>query len=196
MSKMVWREDMPELVLKLLRKKLIGKLRWFFQNSGRLVRVDSARTENIDPVEDVSCVLYLGSLKTKADEVQAQAEEILHTTDNLAQKFADGLQKHLDPHLSKAVTHRAPAWWRGPLVPHLQSRVKFPPLEFKTTEWRDSKVPVYSLMDLLGEEGLSELIKDSKYEGERCLIMKRGRHNVPVELLLMQLQAYLVNPGP
>lgn len=51
---------------------------------------------------------------------------------------------------------------------------------------------MYSLLDLLGEEKARELVggEKSQYKTETCVVVKRARHNVPVEVLLMQLQAY------
>lgn len=198
LSKLVWREDMPDLILSLLRKRTLDKLRWHFKHSGQLVPCDSPRPEDIADIEDVSCVLYFGSLKTRADEMQAQAEEIMHIVEHYSSVVSSTVKDHLDPHEAKHVTHRAPAWYRdSPLIaPRLQPRAIFPPLEFPTTEWKGSRVALYSLYDLLGEEKQKELVQDSRFQTERCLVIKRGRHNVPIELLLMQLQLFLALPAP
>ena len=195
-GKVVWREDLADLVLSLLRKKLFNSLKWHFKRNGRLVTCPSPRSTDIDGVDDVSCVICFGSLKTQADEIQMRAEELEQRTDQLAKHFAKRHRDRLDPHDSKEVTHHPPSWWRGPVVPLLQLRTRFPELEFKTSGWRNSRVAVYSLTDLLGEESVKDLALGSKFDGERCLVVKRGRHNVPVELLLMQLQSYLAKPGP
>lgn len=187
---------MPELILSLLRKKLLDKLKWYFRRKGHLVPCQSPRREDVEALEGVSCVIYFGTLKTRADELQTQTKQIANEVEDLAKGYAESLKARLDPHKAQHVTHHPPTWWKGPLVPHLQYRARFPLLEFKTTDWRGSKVAVYSLYDLLGEDGLGELLKGSNFENKRCVVIRRGRHNVPVELLFMQLQAFLAVPGP
>jgi hypothetical protein len=193
---LVWREDMAKLVLDLMRKRVKEKLAWWFGWRGRMVECASPRTEDLEGLEDVSCVLYLGSLRTRADKFQEQVAAIGAESEKWTSYFVHVFQKYADPHSAEGVTHRSPPWYVEPLVPRLKPRIRFPPLEFKTTVWRGRKVPVYSLLDLLGEEKLKELVEGSEYEGARCLVLKRGRQNVPLEMLLMQLQAYLAEPGP
>ncbi|KAF2870938.1 hypothetical protein BDV95DRAFT_628861 [Massariosphaeria phaeospora] len=195
-GKMVWREDMSDLILSLLQKNLLNKLRWHFRQPGRLLPCASPRPEDIDAIEELSCVLFFGSLKTGADAVHVQAQHIMREAESLTQEYSKILVKHLDPHRAKTTTHSAPFWYPGPLVPRLQPRLRFPPLELRTTDWKGRRVPVYSLLDLLGEDKLQELLQDSSLEGATCVGIRPGRHNVPVETLLLQLQAFLAVPGP
>ncbi|KAF2272466.1 uncharacterized protein EI97DRAFT_436957 [Westerdykella ornata] len=211
LSKIVWREDMVDFVLGLMRKRVLGALRWGFGRVGQYVPVASPRTVDLEGMMtqkgngngngngkgvDVSCVLVLGTLKTHAEDLQARCKRISDTLKELATSTAEILRPYLDPHRQKGVTHHPPWWYRGPLVPTLQPRLWIPPLEFKTTVCGGKKVPVYSLCDLLGEENLNELLADSKFKDDKCLVIPRGRHNVPVETLLMELQAFLASPGP
>jgi hypothetical protein len=196
LKKMVWREDMPDLVLDLMRKRVAKKLAWNFGFRGRLIPVASPRTEDIDDLEDVSCVLIFRSLQTRADGLQHQCAKLKVELDKWSNYFSESFAAKLDPHAAPGVTHTSPHWYQGPMVPRLQPRLQFPELEFHTTIWRGRKVAVYSLTDLLGEEKAQELIEGSKYAGERSVVVKRARHNVPVEILLMQLQAYMAQPGP
>ena len=55
---------------------------------------------------------------------------------------------------------------------------------------------MYSLVDLLGEERVRELVEGGPYEGETCLVVKRARHNVSIEMLLMELTSYRTEPAP
>jgi hypothetical protein len=196
LSKMVWREDMPNLVLNMMRKRLAKKLSWNFGFRGRLIPVASPRTEDIDKVDDVSCVLIVRSLRTRADDLQDRAEGIATELEKWSSYFGKSFIAKFDPHASPEVTHTSPHWYTEPLVPRLQPRLQFPELEFHSAIWRGGKVAVYSLTDLLGEEKAQEFITESKYADEKCVVLKRARHNVPVEILLMQLQAYIARPGP
>jgi len=195
-KKMVWREDMADLVLDTLRKKVANKLSWNFGLEGRLIPVASPRTEDIETVEDVSCVLIFRSLRTPADDIHARVDDITTELDKWSSYFGKSFAAQLDPHAAPGVTHTSPAWYSGPVVPRLQTRLQFPELYFPTTTWRGRKVAVYSLVDLLGEDKANALIAGSKYADEDCVVIKRVRHNVPVEILLIQLQAYLAKPGP
>ncbi|CAG5144629.1 uncharacterized protein ALTATR162_LOCUS1578 [Alternaria atra] len=196
LKKMVWREDMPDFVLEIMRKRLDSKLSWNFGFRGRLIPVASPRTEDIESVEDVSCVLIFRSLRTRADDLQKQVDQNMTELEKWSNYFTKSFEAKLDPHAAPGVTHSSPHWYTGPVVSRLQPRVQFPELEFHTTVWRGKKVAVYSLTDLLGEDKAQELIKGSQYVDERCVVMKAARHNVPVEILLMQLQAYIAQPGP
>lgn len=196
-GKTVWREDMPALILDLLRKRVVARLSWNFSFRGRLIPVASPSPADIEGVDDVSCVLLFDTLRTRADALQDRADAITAELEKQAAYFALNFSSYLDPHASPLVTHKAPGWYTAPLVPHMKPRLQFPELEFKTTMWRGRRVAVYSLHDLLGEEKARELVagERSMYKGQRCVVLKRGRHNVPVEILLMQLQSYIARPG-
>lgn len=187
---------MASLILNLLRDRLLSKLQWFFGFRGRLIPVRSPLREDIDGVEDVSSILYLDSLKTHADELQSQVEQLTIEGDKWSSYFSKQYSRLVDPHEAPGVTHSSPLWYVEAIVPRLAPRVRFPVLEFKTTTWRGRKVPVYSLLDMLGEEKLEKLVKGSKYEGDRCLVLKSRRHSVPVGMQLAQLQMYLVQSAP
>ncbi|KZM22588.1 uncharacterized protein EKO05_0009577 [Ascochyta rabiei] len=196
-AKTVWREDMPALLLDLLRNRLVDRLSWHFSFRGRLVPVTSPHANHTAPVDDVSTVLVFGSLRTRADDCQARLEAITAELEKWATYFGQNFGARFDPHAAPDVTHHPPGWYAQPLVPHMQPRLQFPELDFKTAIWRRRKVAVYSLTDLLGPDKAKELIEGpkSKYAGRTCVVMKRAKHNVPVEILLMQLQAYTTRPG-
>ncbi|KAF1929051.1 uncharacterized protein M421DRAFT_4866 [Didymella exigua CBS 183.55] len=199
-AKLVWREDMPALLLGLLRTRLHSALAWSFAFRGRLRAVASPHGGALEALDDVSCVLCFGSLRagSRGDVAQDRCDAITAELDKWALYFAQSFGPHLDPHAQAGVTHRPPSWYSAPLVPRLQPRIQFPELEYRTAEWRGRRVPVYSLVDLLGEDRAHELINGAKsqYASHQCVVMKRARHNVPVELLLMQLQTYVARPGP
>ncbi|QRD01170.1 hypothetical protein JI435_157860 [Parastagonospora nodorum SN15] len=196
MKKLVWREDLPDLILDLMQKQLIKKLSWNFGFRGRLAPVASPRTEDIESIDHVSCVLIFRSLRTRADDAQDLAEDTYDEMDKWSSYFAKSYVDKLDPHAPPKVTHTPPSWYGDPLVPRLQPRIRFPELEFHTTTWRGAKVAVYSLADLLGEDKTLQLIEGSQYTGAGCVVVKQARHNVPITILLMRLQAYIARPGP
>jgi hypothetical protein len=196
LKKMVWREDMPDLIFDLMQKQLIKKLSWNFGFRGRLTPVASPRTVDIEHVDDVSCVLIFRSLRTYADDIHDRANHLAAEMDKWSSYVAKHYADKLDPHADPGVTHRAPSWFLEPLVPRLQPRLRYPELEFYSTIWRGRKVALYSLTDMLGEETARQLIEESQYTGENCVVLKSARHNVPIEILLMRLQAYIARSGP
>ncbi len=185
---------MSDLILELMRKRLVEKLSWHFGTLGRLTPVASPRPQDIHKVEDVSCVLLFGSLRTRAEDVQDRLDLIKEEIDTQITSYLKEIAQKIDPHASPKVTHHSPSWYLEPLVPRLQPRLQFPELEFESTTWRTTKIPMYSLTDLLGEEKARALITGSKYEKNTCVVIKRAKHNVPVEILLMQLQSYIALP--
>jgi hypothetical protein len=193
---MVWREDLPEMILDLMQKQLINKLSWNFAFQGRLTPIASPGVRDIEDVDNISCVLMFGSLRTRANDMQFRANEMAAEMDKWSSYIAKSYADKLDPHASPIVTHSSPSWFIEPLVPRLQPRLRFPELEFSSAMWRGKKVALYSLTDLLGEDKTRALIEGSKYAGEKCVAVKRARHNVPIEILLMRLQAYVARPGP
>lgn len=206
LEKLVWREDMPDLILKLLRDRAVEKLSWYFKWRGRLALAKSPLPSHLEAIDNVSCVLFYGSLKTRAHELQQEAEEIVADIDKWVIYFRTNFGSYVDPHKSmasvsggKTAGYKTPSWYE-PLVPRLTSRALFPPLEYSTTIWRGRKVPLYSLTDMLGEEKALQLLEmrgdEEAIEKRGCWVMKCGRHNVSVELLLLQLNSYLATPGP
>lgn len=193
LAKMVWREDMPDLILALMQKKLSNKLRWHLKHSGQLVPCASPRSEDIEGIDDVSCIITFFSLKTIADKIQHKAKQTASRTDYLANGVVEAL-KDLDPDKSKQAT--SPLLWNGRLVPRFQPRALYPPLEFNTTQWRESTVAVYSLYDLLGEGKFKELLQGTKFEEVGCVALKTEKLNLTIEVLLAQMQAYVAVPGP
>lgn len=181
MAKLVWRKDMPELLLSMLKARVEDKLAWWFKWRGRLVPIASPSAADTVHVDDVACVLFHGSLRTAAHDTQDEANAIVAAAD----KWWDYVDKGLSGKKSNPQV----------MVPRLAPRALFPPLEYPTAAWRGRKVALYSLTDMLGSERAEALVNGTRYEGERCWVMKRGRQAVEVQMLLGQLQGYLAEPG-
>lgn len=190
---------MPELLLDMLRARVEDKLGWWFKWRGRLIPIASPSPSDTQEVDDVACVLLYGSLKTRADEVLSEANDMVAEADKWTSYFRGGFGKYFDAHVSPPAnmpkaTHHPPSWYE-PLVPQLLPRAQFPPLEFPTTKWRGRKVALYSLTDMLGADRAAALVEGTQYDEGRCWVMKRGRQAVGVQLLLGQLQSYLAESG-
>ncbi|OCK84899.1 hypothetical protein K432DRAFT_413678 [Lepidopterella palustris CBS 459.81] len=192
LKKVVWREDMPALILFQLQKYIFRKLRWYFvQIQPTIVRCRSASSEDINDIDNVSCILYLRSMKSEADDLRARSHALVDKVASITRKG----EKYLDPQAILHVRTQA-KWWGGPLYPRLQHNLRFPPLYFPTAEWRGHRVSVYSLYDLLGEERMRELVAGTQYENADCVVMKADRKTVSAQMALMRLQTYVADPAP
>jgi hypothetical protein len=188
-SKIVWREDMPALLLSMLRKQLVTSLRWFFgRRSNFLVPCKSTSPVDLDGIDDVSCILYLHTLTTEVDRLHAEMLKIVLTVEREADKIA---KRHRQTYSSSKKSSEPP-----PHVPRLKPSLRFPPLNFPTTRWRGQSVPVYSLFDLLGEDHMAELLKDTKFQDERWLVIRASRVTRAVQTRLLQLQVYCAKYEP
>ncbi|KAF2018502.1 hypothetical protein BU24DRAFT_421485 [Aaosphaeria arxii CBS 175.79] len=196
-GKITWREDMPDLVHSLLQKRLLRQLDKQFKHGGsRLVPCDTPHSESLNHLEEVSCILYFKSLKTHANDIHDRANNIIEACHDHARAYSIISQDYLDPHKATGAKHFAPIWWKGPVIPLLQPRIRFPPLDMPTTLWRGSRVPLYSLQDLLGEDGLRQLLVKSRFKDETCVVAKRSQYSTSMELSLLKLQAYTAIPRP
>ena len=196
LKKVVWREDMPTLLLTLLQQQALRKLRWHFTQPGRtLERCAGAHPAALDPLDDVACVLYLRTLRTRADELHAEAQKIVLEVEGKVGRLAKLMEKHQSPAI-QAMIRSPPHWWRGPLFPRLQPRLRFPPLAFQTAEYRGRRVAVYSLFDLLGEERVKELVAGTNFEDANCVVLKESRMIVSAQMALMKLEGYVAESGP
>ncbi|KAF2803706.1 uncharacterized protein BDZ99DRAFT_452746 [Mytilinidion resinicola] len=189
-KKLVWREDMPALLLSILRKQLVANLRWFFgKTSNHLVPCESQSPTDVDHIDDVSCILCLRTLTTGVDHLHTELTQIVLKAEQSADKIS---KRHRQTYDTSKTSSDPP-----PHVPRLKPSLRFPPLHFPTAVWRGRRVPVYSLIDLLGEEHLAELIKDTKFQDEKnVVVMRESRIAVSAQIKLMQLQAYLAKPMP
>ncbi|OCL01939.1 hypothetical protein AOQ84DRAFT_305745 [Glonium stellatum] len=196
LKSIVWREDMPDLIQTLLQQQVYRKLRWHFgQPGGKLERCASAHSADLDPLNDVACVLYLRTLRTRADELQAEVQKIVLEVEDMVDQLAKLQKKNYSPAI-EAMIRSPPHWWRGPLLPRLQTNLRFPPLAFHTAEYRGRRVAVYGLYDLLDEERVRELVTGTSFEGADCVVLKESRMIVPVQMALMQLEGYAAESGP
>ncbi|KAH7137986.1 hypothetical protein B0J11DRAFT_563038 [Dendryphion nanum] len=195
-AKLVWREDMADLIESLMQKNVAEQLKWHFKHSGsRMVGVGSLRAEEIKDIDDVSCILSLRNLKTTADTLQAQSTKIVSICDDYARQTRSLLSPILDPHKGNN-PFPPPQWYKAPVVPQLHPRLRYPPLEFSTAEWRGRRVAVYGLVELLGAERVKEVLAGTRFEGVDWVVVRGSRHHVSLEMMLLRLQMYLAVPGP
>jgi len=171
-----WRGDMPDFVRERMRMATAEAVRRAFSlgkdaAGAVVVHVPGGATE-IDGVEAVGCVVYLQALETQAvRRARERSWEVAKQVDGIVEKMdknraRDARQMNLVTQLFELKTPQ-PAEWIGN-----------PPLDFPTAVWRDRRVPVYSLPDLLGEELMEQSVRGTSFEqyseNDRggCLVIK------------------------
>ncbi|KAJ9647011.1 hypothetical protein H2199_001997 [Coniosporium tulheliwenetii] len=189
-SKTVWREDMADFVLGLLRNAAVKKLKWVFQHSNaRLVVPCSNGIVSVESHDNVACVLDLcGSTTMRQFEAaRARSEELAEKGDDLVEqvrKIRDWKRANLKEPMLGSELSVNPA-------PRLAPAVKHPPLQFETTPYRESEVPVYDLVGLLGKEHVVKLLAGTASVDAEFAVLKRSKQTVAAQTWLYKLQVYL-----
>ncbi|KAK4952855.1 hypothetical protein LTR28_006575 [Elasticomyces elasticus] len=125
-----------------MRNSVVAKLHWPFQHANSKLLLDvEDELDCIDKIDGVSCVLYLRPVAQPrivelANEISAM-ESRIHT---LASRVAETYQLEMQP----ALLH--------------------PPLYFPTVQYRGTEIPVYELVEMLGEENVGALVRGTKWE--------------------------------
>ena len=193
LRQLVWRSDMEDFVLGLLRKVVERKLRWILRRGGpgSIVRSDGG-VADAKEMQDVGCVIYTGSLSSlELSRVKLEVEDGFVKAEQLANGFWNLLKNaraKAKPREQEALNNWAKA---SRFPPHLNPRFVNPPLHFTTVTCGGRAVPVYSLVDMIGMDKTEELLKDTIFQDARCVVLKEGRITCGAQMWLLRLQAYL-----
>lgn len=76
-------------------------------------------------------------------------------------------------------------------LPSMTVTASRPIVRYPTAPYRDRIIPVYSLIDLLGEHKMGELLKDTAFEETRAFVVKEGNLTTNAQMALLRLQIYL-----
>lgn len=168
------REDLTEFVLDLLRQGAMKALFWLFRhpNTGIIVPCEggahAARKKS-----DVGCVLYTVPIyKPVLAKIAARIDREAQWRKVLTRHVKELADFSSMPTLNMAAAKPPAAW----------------PL---TTDAEGRAVPVYGLVNLLGEEKTNELLKDTQFKDTACLIMKDDERSLKAHMALLKLQNFL-----
>jgi len=194
-NSVVWREDMDELVLDLLRRTVQCKMSWLLRAAALapIVRCDGGAAEAASS-EDIGCVIYVRSWKSeelvqlerKVEDGFAVAERLV----KLARTEFAWLLEH--GKLSEEEKTRLDDWSKAVNFPaRINPSISNPPMIFTTVCLNGKSVPVYSLEDLMGGEETQKLLNGTPFEDANCMIMKDAPITGVAQMWLLKLQAYL-----
>ncbi|KAF2084519.1 hypothetical protein K490DRAFT_49040 [Saccharata proteae CBS 121410] len=187
-KRLVWREDMASLVGERLGAVVMRKLTWFLGRNGSR-KFTMPGIEDIEEVDGVAAVLFLRPLtspkvKELEDAVAKVAEDgafMMGAFDNLVDDYRKERGEASGSHFDKSLR---------PVLPRLQPSLLFPPLKWRTMRWRGKEVPVYDLVELLGETRCKELVKGTWFEDFGSVVLREDSKTVSAHLALIQLQNY------
>lgn len=189
----VWRGDMAEVVLGLLRRGVERKVRWLLERGGKRAfeKVDGG-AEDADGVENVACVLYVGSLTSEeCKRVESEVRDGFREGERLAGQVRTAVEKRGAIERGKG-KQEFNDWCRmNNFPPKINPMIMDPPADFPTVNLDGKVVPVYSLEDLMGKEETVKLLKGTIYEDARCWAMRDGQITASAQMWLLKLQAYL-----
>jgi hypothetical protein len=191
---LIWRADMDELLRDLLRGVVVRSLRWSLVHpmTNGVGKCDGM--EHLETLDDVACVLRIWSQPRQAIlDAAEEVEACIARCDALADKLRNfekwvrrrqgkgGLRDFNVPTQVLVSTS----------IPRLNPELRNPALEFPTVPYRDKRIPLYCLVDMLGNEKTTELLKDTVFEKSSYLVVKQGRLTAGAQMALMRLQGYL-----
>lgn len=193
-----WREDMDDVILNNLRQIVLRRLRYHFNakevsdNPGLLASPpgDGPDLNRLQEMDNVMCILCLKIPETIQADVQGESME---------DESQGGVQSNRpkgrtigflsDQELNRLLAAESKVFLQGVQVlppPEVPSKTYYP-----TFRYRNRRVAVYSLPDLLGADRLAELVKDTAFRNSSFVAMAQALGAVDLQMWLLKLQSYL-----
>lgn len=181
----LWRKDMDEFVLELLQDSVVRSLRWGLQHpkAGLVVRCDDGAS-GVENTDGAACLLYQQAVKSHLD-LEAQIDKHISTAQSLSAKVASielGIRRQNKLEIDGLLLRKPPL---------MRTTASRPPARYPSVPYKDRIIPVYSLTDLLGEEKMGELLKDTAFEDARAIVVKEGNLTTNAQMALLRLQEYM-----
>jgi len=218
-SKVIWREDMPSFILSLLRAQVIRRLRWLLTHpdTSRIhVFPTSYRIPpHLTASDEASSILQLvptlsPAVRDLSMRVEASADDIASELVPQFAKINSWLKARMPGPSAKLMVP-----WLIPAVPEVvrSARLDFPTFEVegaeseakegeldgdgdgarRATAAAPSRISLFPLYELLGRDGVTELLEETPARGVTWIVLKRNPWNIGLELMLSKLQGYLVD---
>lgn len=176
---------MDEFVLRLLQSAVVRSLRWGLQHpkAGLVARCDDG-AGGVESIDGVACLIYLETIKSDHSTIEAKMDRNIDIVQSLRAKVED-IERDIRKH-NNIETFRLR---RKP--PEMSIVARRPPARYPSAPYRDHIIPVYSLMDLIGEEKMVELVKDTVFDDARAIVIKEGNLTTNAQMALLRLQEYM-----
>ncbi|KAF2144762.1 uncharacterized protein K452DRAFT_325239 [Aplosporella prunicola CBS 121167] len=194
--KLTWREDMPDLVLRLLRKVAFRALQWGFVRPGGggvVRRIDGEGLSRLEEVEDVGAVVFLRRL-AESPALRRVRTDVMAAIDE-GDELATVVRKLVATARKAALKKGAQPTYQQltePPPPRLQPQIVYPALEYPTMQWRGRQVPVYDLQELLGAEALEELVGGTAWKEDEAVVLRDNIGALGAHLALTGLKDYVI----
>jgi hypothetical protein len=181
---LVWRENMDEFVLGLLQNAVVRSLRWGLQHpkAGLVARCDEGAS-GVESIDGVACLLYKDTIKSFLD-LDVVVDKLVHECHYFHQRVSkfEATGRRLKGTSQELIEKFPPA---------LSVAYSHPSTPYPSAPYKDRIMPVYSLVDMLGEEKMAELLKETSFEGARAIVLKEGNLTTNAQMALLRLQEYL-----
>jgi hypothetical protein len=173
----------------LLAQSIFGALAWPIRRRRQDFVVLPSGLGDLNSVPSVAGVLFFGGrVRTQRiidleDKVSQSGKDIDRAIDialkwyrsnGRVQPLGYGGIVKVNPRVIFKPLKLSSVQYQDPTIPHGTSSI--------TTEpWRPAKyrVPVFSMVDMLGQEKALELVKDTQFEGYNWVAIKYGQHTAP-----------------
>ncbi|KAF1988378.1 hypothetical protein K402DRAFT_392124 [Aulographum hederae CBS 113979] len=209
----IWRGDMPDYILSLLRFATLAALTRIFEtpdpNNELFSHCPSTEGNALASHDNVSSVLLFSPVETPAIITARQNVKIAVNAVDIAHRRTHNrllINGKVDrDHIVKSQARIIPLGAAKRSEFWTYSR-----LEFETVAWRGERVPGYGLVELLGREGAEKLVRmatgdkvEEKGEGGKekvvedllggrgCVLLKEREETVEAGLWLLKLKMYL-----
>ncbi|QDS71544.1 hypothetical protein FKW77_005425 [Venturia effusa] len=184
LSKKPWRKDMDEVVLGLLQDAVVKSLKWGLKHlkAGLVVRCDGGAS-CVESIDGVACFIYQQTFGRHSD-VEAQIDEHIHFAQSMIETVAK-IEMAIRKHNNLNIDGNA----RQP--PTMSLAACRPVVRYPVAPYKDRIIPVYSLMDLLGETKMEKLLKGTAFEDTRAFTIKEGNLTTNAQMALLRLHEYM-----
>lgn len=181
---LIWRQDMEDFVLCMLRQAVMTKLKWLFDHPGTalIVKIPNVAERNAAS-DDISCVLVSASFET---DMVRKAQ----TTLQVAQNEIEWIARRLNRLARESSSSNMDGQHQLPLMPAAQA-VAIPMPVLLTTFYHNHNVPVYSLPDVLGSENSTKLLEAGSFSDGLIFGIRSSKQTLGAQMALMKLQCYL-----
>ena len=203
-AKLEWRSDMCDFVRDLLQQVVVTELRAVIQSRSGMdvdqgTHLESAVDEcivacplgvaGLHEVSGAACVLYLWPIKSAArTDIEQQLEGQDEVVESATKVITTLTRNYHGPiHVPGSANGSA-------MVPRLNPTIQKAPFDFPSVEYRDGRIPVYGLAELLSEEEMRKAVKGTEFENEKCLVVTQSARSLRLQSSLLKLQTYLAEP--
>jgi hypothetical protein len=188
-KKVIWREDMADLVLQLLRNLTRIKLRAALNYAG--TRVATA-FESLGEYGNVGCVITIPTLFQELKKLEHQLQTVIEAVDRDTQDLRIISERIRRRRIEAGILSEYSYW---PSIPRLAKPYRYCLLDYPTINLEGRAVPIYSLTDLFGMAAAAEIVADTRFSDTQSVAILDDDSNRGLQMRLLKLQSYITQAG-